>query len=116
MQAVLIFPAALFLTAVLVATSRPSQYDLACIAQRIVTWYAERTWTLGLLLLALPLAVLGGGCAMLLRSWNGDGGPQEASRHSLAMIPAPVATLFVAGTTLISAGILAIVVLHMLAN
>ncbi len=116
MQLALIFPAALFMTAVLVAAGDAPQYDLARIAQRIVMWYSARMWTLWLLLVALPFAVLVTGCATLLRSWNGDVELPHAARQSLATIPAPLATLFVAGTTLTSAGILAIVVLHMLAN
>jgi hypothetical protein len=116
MQLAFIFPAALFMTAVLVAAGSAPQYDLARIAQRIVMWYSARMWTLWLLLLALPLAVLVTGCATLPRSWNRDVELPHTARQSLAMIPAPLATLFVAGTTLTSAGILAIVVLHMLAN
>jgi hypothetical protein len=115
-QLTLILPAALFLGAVLVAAGDAPQYDLARIAQRLVLWYSARMWTLWLLLLALPFAVLVTGCATLLRSWNYDAERTHAARQSLAMIPAPLATLFVAGTTLTSGGILAIVVLHMLAN
>lgn len=107
MQVALILPAALFMTAVLVGAGDAPQYDLAGVAQGVVTWYSGRMWTLWLLLLALPFAVLVTGCATLLRS---------GVRQSLAMIPAPLATLFVAGATLASAGILAVVGLHMLAN
>lgn len=116
LQAALVLPAALFMTAVLVGAGDPPQYDLARMARRLVLWYSQRTWTLWLLLLALPLVALAGGCATLLRSWNRHDEPQDASRPSLAMIPAPIATLFVAATTAISACIVAIVVLHMLAN
>ena len=117
MQLALILPAALFLTAVLVGAGDQPKYDLALIAQRIVMWYSARMWTLWLLLLALPFAVLLAGCATLLQSWNHDIELRPVARQSLAtMIPAPLATLFVAGTTLTSAGILAIVVLHMLSN
>ena len=116
MQLALIFPAILFITAVLVAAGGAPQYDLARMAQRIVMWYSARMWTLWSLLLALPLAVLAIGCATLLRSRNGGSELPHAGRQSLAMIPAPLATLLVAGTTLTSAGILAIVILHMLAN
>ena len=116
MQLALIFPAALFMTAVLVGAG-DAQYDLARIAQRIVMWYSARMWTLWLLLLALPFAVLISGSFTLVRSWDRDVELPRAARQSLAtMIPAPLATLLVAGTTLTSAGILAIVVLHMLAN
>ena len=114
-QLALIFPAALFITAVLVGAGKAPQYDLARIAQRIVMWYSARMWTLWLLLLALPFAVLASGAVMLLRSWSRDV-PHEARQSLATMIPAPLATLLVAGTTLTSAGILAIVVLHMLAN
>jgi len=109
LQTALIFPAILFLTAVLVGTGDPPQYELARVAQGIVTWYAARIWTLWLLLLILPLAVLAAGCLTLLRGWNRD--VEFASAGA-----APVATFFVAGTTFTSAGVLAVVVLHMLAN
>jgi hypothetical protein len=115
-QLALIAPAALFLTAVLVSAGDAPQYDLARVAQRIVVWYSARAWTLWFLLLALPLAVLVTGCATLLRSWNHEAELQHPARQSLAMITAPLATLFVAGMTLTSASILAVVVLHMLAN
>lgn len=115
-QLALIIPAALFLTAVLVSAGDAPQYDLALLAQRIVKWYSARTWTLWLLLLALPLAVLVAGCATLLRSWNHEAELTHPARQSLAMIAAPLATLFVAGMTLMSASILAVVALHMLAN
>lgn len=115
-QLALILPAALFMTAVLVGAGDAPQYDLARVAQRIVMWYSARMWTLWLLLMALPFAVFITGCATLVRSWNHDVGLPHGVRQWLATIPAPLATLFVAGTTLTSAGILAIVVLHMLAN
>jgi hypothetical protein len=109
LQAALLFPALLFLTAVLVGTGDPPQYELVRVAQGIVTWYAARMWTLWLLLLILPLAVLAGGCLTLLRSSN------QAVELPVAAA-APVATFLVAGTTFTSAGVLAVVVLHMLAN
>jgi hypothetical protein len=114
LQAALICPAILFLTAVLVGAGEPPQYELARVAQGIVTWYAARMWTLWLLLLILPLAALAAGCFTLLGSWNRALEP-TAGRLA-AMPPAPVATFLVAGTTFTSAGILAVVVLHVLAN
>jgi hypothetical protein len=115
-QLALILPAALFMIAVLVGAGDAPQYDLARVAHRVVMWYSARMWTLWLLLMALPFAVFITGCATLVRSWNHDIELPHGVRQSLATIPAPLATLFVAGTTLTSAGILAIVVLHMLAN
>ncbi len=116
LQLVLILPAALFLTAVLVGTGDEPQYELASVAQGIVAWYSARMWTLWLLLLILPLAVLAAGCATLIGSWHRAAEVPITARPSLAMLPAPLATLFVAGTTFTSAGSLAVVVLHMLAN
>jgi hypothetical protein len=116
LQAALIFPAILFLAAVLVGAGDPPQYELARVAQGIVTWYSARMWTLWVLLLMLPLAVLAAGCLTLLGSWNRAVDPPVAARPAVALLPAPVATFFVAGTTFTSAAVLAVVVLHMLAN
>ncbi|MBV8843285.1 MAG: hypothetical protein JO307_10795 [Bryobacterales bacterium] len=91
----LIFPAALFLAAV-IAPNLISQPAPA--AHGLVMWYAARMWTLWVLLLALPLTALVIGCATLKR-----------------LRPDP-GTLYVAVATLAAAGMLAIVILHMLAN
>ncbi len=109
----LIFPAALFMAALVVRNLGPLAYGPA---QQIVMWYAGKGWTLWALLVALPLAVLVSGSATLLRSWNQDGELANSARRSLGAIRARPARLFVAVTTLAAAGILAIVVLHMLAN
>jgi hypothetical protein len=97
MQLVLMLPAALFVAAVVVRDVPPLHDG----AERLVMLYASKTWTLWLLLLCLPLAVLVTGCATLLRGW----------RHvwSRSLMP-------VAATTLTATIILAVVVLHMLAN
>ena len=116
LELALIFPAALFMTALVVRNLQPPQYEPAHIAQRIVIWYSGRMWTLWVLLLALPFAVLITGGATLLRDWNRDVDLHNAARQSLAMLRAHPARLLVAATTLTAAGILAIVVLHMLAN
>jgi len=70
MQLALLLPAALFMTAVLVSAGDAPQYDLARIAQRVVMWYSARLWTLWLLLLALPFAVLVSGAVTLARLWG----------------------------------------------
>ena len=107
-QVVLIFPAVLFLTAVLVGAGGAPRYDSARVAQQIVVWYSAREWTLGLLLLALPFVVLITGCYTVLRSWRYDA--------ELATISVPLATILVGAMTLTSAGILAVVALHIAAN
>src|SRR5579862_8843062 len=86
-ELLLIFPATLFMTALVVRTLQPLQNEPARTAQRIVMWYAEREWTLWILLIALPLAVLVTGCATLIRG---------NARQTLAAIRAHPATLFIA--------------------
>jgi hypothetical protein len=116
MELVLIFPAVLFMTALVLRTLQPLQYEPARSAQQLVMWYAGRMWTLWFLLLGLPLIVLVSGCAELLRSYNRDILLPLASQKSLAMVRAHLASLFIAATTLMAGAILAIVVLHVLAN
>jgi hypothetical protein len=116
MELVLIFPAVLFMTALVVRNLQPLQYEPARSAQQLVMWYAGRMWTLWFLLLGLPLIVLVSGCAELLRSYNRDIVLLLTSQKSLAMVRARLSSLFIAATTLVAGVILAIVVLHVLAN
>jgi hypothetical protein len=106
-ELLLILPAALFMTALVVRMLQPLQNEPARTAERIIAWYAERQWTLWILLIALPLAVLVTGCATLIR---GD------ARQTLAAIRAHPATLLVAAATFTAGVFLVIVLLHMLAN
>jgi hypothetical protein len=115
-QLVLIFPAALFMTSLVLRQLQPQQYEPAHSAQQVVMWYAARMWSLWILLLALPIAVLVTGCATLLRGWKSDTALPSAARQLLAVIRAQFAMLVVAAATLAAGGILAIVVLHMLAD
>jgi hypothetical protein len=115
-QLLLLFPASLFMTALVVRNSQPLQYEPAHTAQRIVMWYAVRPWTLWLLLIALPLAVLAIGCAALLRGWNGDAALRQNAWRTLGAIRAHTATLLVAAATLTAVVILAVVAIHMLRN
>jgi heme/copper-type cytochrome/quinol oxidase subunit 2 len=66
-QLVLIFPAALFLTAVVARHLQPLQF-----AQEIVTWYSVRYWTLWILLIGLPVTALLNGCIVLLHNSNDE--------------------------------------------
>ncbi len=112
-QALLVFPAILFMGALIVRQLSPLQHEPAYTAQRIVMWYAGRMWTLWVLLITLPLAVLVTGCLTFLRSRRElPRGVQEgfAATHSDSAMP------FVAAMTLTAGIVLAIVVMHMLAN
>jgi hypothetical protein len=111
-QLLLIFPSVLFMSALVVRELQPLQNEPAHTAQQIVMWYAGRMWTLWLLLIALPFAVLVTGCVTLARNCRDD----MKLSQTLAAIHADRAMLFVAVTTLTAGAILAIVVLHMAAN
>lgn len=116
-EVVLIFPAALFMTALFVRNLQPMQYEPAHTAQRIVMWYSARPHAgLWVLLMALPLAVLVTGCVTLLRSWKADAELRQSARQTLAAVRSHLATLLVAVATLTSGGVLAIVALHSLTD
>lgn len=114
MQLGLILPACLFLAAVLItAGDQPPQYDLARLAQSLVNWYSVRAWTLFLFLLALPVASLVTGGVTLLAHGNRGGDVAHPGEWSMT---APIATLIVGWATITSAGILAVVAMHIAAN
>ena len=117
LELLLIFPATLFMTSLFVRNLQPQEYEPARTAERIVSWYAARLHLgLWVLLIALPLAALGLGCATIVRSWGSDSEFRQSVRQTLALIRAHVATLLIAAATLTAGGILGIVVLHMLAD
>jgi len=116
-ELLLVFPAALFMTAAIVRSLQPIEYEPARTAQRIFDWFGARPhMSLWVLLIALPLAVVIGGCVSLVRSWSYDSQLREAARQTVAAVRAHLATLLVAVATLTAGGILAFLVLHLLAD
>jgi len=115
-ELLLIFPAALFMTALVLRSLQPIQYEPAHTAQQLVLWYVGRMWSLWVLLLALPFIALVTGCAVLLYNWKQGVVLLNAFRQSLVAIRAHLAVFFIAVAILAAGGILAIVVLHMAAN
>ena len=116
-ELILIFPAALFMTALFVRNVQPLQYEPAHTAQRIVMWYAARPHVgLWVFLIALPFVVLVTGCATLLRSWNDDVQLRQAAAQAFTALRAHLAMVFVAAATLTAGGVLAIVTLHVLTD
>jgi hypothetical protein len=114
-EVVLIFPATLFLSAVLLRNLALTQSDLTHAAQMIVTWYSDRYWTLLILLICLPLAAFLAGCFTLLQIWNEDKELQPASKPFIVS-SFHFATFIITGATSGAGLILAVVALHMLAN
>ena len=115
-QLVLFFPPALFMTSLLLRHVGALSDEPARSAQQIVAWYSARMWTLWVLLITLPLAVMGVGFVTLLRSWNEDPQFRHAVGHLSAAVRTQRATIVVALTSLAAASNLAFVIVHMLAN
>ena len=112
----LISPAVVFLVAVIVQLLQPLRTEPAHTAQQIVMWYAERMWTLWILLLGLPLSVLISGCISLMKDSSGSAQAASLAQKALAALHPAGAKTSVAVTTVTAAVIVGIVILHMLAN
>lgn len=115
-ELVIIFPAALFMTAVVTLLLLPRQYGPAGTAQQIVTWYSDRYWTLWVLLIGLPIAALVTGCVTLLRYWSRDPDLYHVDGKPSAAIRLDLATPVIAAVTHGAGLVLIVVVLHMLSN
>jgi hypothetical protein len=112
-----IFPASLFMIALFVREIQPPQYEPAQTARRLVDWFAARPLLgLDVLLIALPFAALVIGAATVLRTWRTDAQLRDAAVQTLAAVHAHVAALLILLATLIAAGILAIVALHVITD
>jgi len=117
LEVALIFPAALFMTALFVRNLQPEPFEPAHSAGRIVAWYAARTHLgLWVFLIGLPFAVLATGSVSLLRSWRGDAALRTAARELAGTVRSYFAVVVVALATAGSAAILAIVALHMITD
>jgi hypothetical protein len=111
-ELVLIFPSALFMTAVVARHLPPLQSA----AQRIVTWYSVRYWTLPVLLIGLPFAALLAGCITLLSNRDRGSARLQAAGQSPAEVRTDLATRIVAVATVLAGAVLVVAVVHMLAN
>jgi anti-sigma factor RsiW len=116
-ELLLVFPAALFMTALFVRNLQPEQYEPAHTARRLVEWFSARPHLgLDVFLIALPFAAFVIGCSTVLRGWRSDAELRQAARETLGAVRAHLATLLTAGATLMAGGILAIVALHMITD
>jgi hypothetical protein len=113
----LVFPGTLFMTALVVRSIQPRQFEPAHSAQRLVDWFSARPHVgLDLFLIALPLAAFVVGCSAIVRGWSRDAELRRAALATVAAIRAHMATLFIAGATVVAGGILAIVAVHMITD
>jgi hypothetical protein len=109
-ELILVLPAALFMTALLLREVQP-----AAQTGRVVEWFSHHV-VLGLdiFLVAMPLAAFIGGCAMVLRSWRRDAQFRRATLEMISTARAHVASLLIAGATLVAGGVLVVVAMHMI--
>jgi hypothetical protein len=112
-QLLAIFPSVLFMGALVVRALQPLQNEPAHTAHQIIMWFAARMWSLWVLLLALPFAVLVTGCVTMAHECRDEISLSQTARRILAAIHADRA---IAAVTVTAGAILAIVVLHMAAN
>jgi hypothetical protein len=96
LQTIMLLPAAIFMAALALRTIPTVQHD----AQGVVMFYAHRLWTLWVLLVSLPLCVVAAGSVMIL-----------SSRKPLHQSLTPILVMTATGCA-----VLAVVVVHMLAN
>ncbi len=108
-------PAALFMMA-LIIRGLPLQSESARTAQQIVMWYADRFWTLWVLLICLPLFALIIAGVTLLRVWKQEARPRSAEQRSFVAIYIRPSSLVIAVEALAAAIILGVVAIHMLMN
>src|SRR5712692_8276577 len=80
----LVFPGALFITALVVRNLQPPQYEPAHTALQLVDWFSARPHLgLDLFLVAMPFAAFVLGCVTVLRGWQGDAEFRQATRATL---------------------------------
>jgi hypothetical protein len=116
-ELLLVLPGVLFMTALFVRNVQPAPYEPAQTARRVVDWFSARPHLgLDMFLIALPFAAFVIGCITVLRSWRSDADLRLVAWQTLRAIRAHGATLLIAAATLIAAGILAIVALHMITD
>jgi ABC-type Fe3+ transport system permease subunit len=116
-ELLLVFPCAVFMTALFVRNLSPKEHDLARSAQRVVMWYARDPHVgLWIYLITLPLAVVVIGSATLLYNWSTDGELRQAGRQTLAAVRAHFASFLIAGATLFACGSLAAIAVHVLTD
>jgi len=114
-ELLLVFPAALFMTALFVRNLQPAPYEPAQTARRLVEWFAARPFLgLDVFLIALPFAAFVIGCATVRRAWRSDAVLRQAARETLAAVRAHLVALLIAGATVVAGCILAIVAMHMI--
>jgi len=111
----LVLPAVLFVAA-LTLRQRPLAGGVpARTAERIVTWYAAHPQLgLWIFLILLPLSAVVLGSSSLLRTWNENARLQDVTWRALAAIPAHLPAVSLGAITLVAAGVLGMITVHLM--
>ena len=106
----LILPAALFMIALFLRDVQPLAET-----GRLVDWYSHHV-VLGLdvFLVAMPLAALVAGAAVLWHHWRRDSEFRRVTLEMFAIARAHAAPLVITATTLVAGSVLVIVAMHMI--
>lgn len=113
----LVGPAVLFVAALFLRQMPPPESQPARIADRIVRWYAAHPQlALWVLLLLLPLSAFLLGSVALMRTWGDNPTLQYWAWRALSEIPEHWPALSIGGATLLAAGLLAMIMSHLVAG
>jgi hypothetical protein len=113
----LVGPAVLFVAALFLRQIPPPESQPARTANRIVTWYAAHPQlALWVLLLLLPLLAFLLGSAALMRTWGDNPKLQYWAWRALSEIPEHWPAVSIVAATLVSAGLLAMIMAHLMAG
>jgi hypothetical protein len=108
----LVFPGALFMTALFVRNLQPTQYEPARTALRLVNWFSARPFLgLDVFLIALPLAAFVIGFAAIWRVWHTNTELRQAALKTLGVVNAHLGAFLTAIATLVAGTILFIIAL-----
>ena len=114
----MVLPAAVFITAAALRLLQPRQYEPAHTSWIIFEWTTTHISQVGaaMLFLALPGAVVAGGCATLLRIWREDRELRHDAILGLTIFRRHLAISLLMTATLLAATILTFAAAHLIAD
>ena len=114
----MVLPAAVFITAAALRLLQPRQYEPASASWIIFEWTTTHISQVGaaMLFLAMPGAVVIGGCVTLLRIWREDRALRQDAILGLAIFRRHLAIGLLTTATLLAAAILTFVFAHLVTD
>lgn len=112
---VLVAPSVVFLLALFLRQCQAFGAGPARTAERVVRWYAAHAQlALWVLFLLLPLSAFVLGSTAILRTWGNNAELQDYIWRGLAEIPEHPLPFLIAGATVVSAAVLAMIARHLM--